>query len=239
MKSRIKFSFIIPSLNEGRYIGDCLKSIKNQGRKDYEIIVVDSFSRDGTVKIAKGHGAKVLFERRKGPGIARNTGAKKAAGDILIFADADVRFGKGFLGKLEKKFDHDIGGCIFFLVLYDAKNRLQSLYYKSANYIAAFLNSIGVQMTAGSCFAYRKNVFRKAGGFNPKFMTNEDHDLADRASKIGKFVFCRDIVVYTSSRRVAKLGLFRSTKMYAKSTFTYFLNHGYLRDYWLPPARRE
>ncbi len=226
------FSFVIPTLNEGKYIEDCLKSIQKQDRKDHEIIVVDSYSRDRTVQIARKYSARVLFEKRKGPGIARNTGAKHAKGKIIIFADADVRFERGFLDKIEKKFSHDIGGCIFFLEIYDAKNTLQKYSYYFANYIACFLMSIGITMTAGSCFAYRKQVFNKAGGFNIEFMTNEDHDLAGRAGKIKKFAFFRDIVVYTSSRRVVKLGVLRSTKLYAKSTLVYFLNHGHLRNYW-------
>src|SRR3989344_6976071 len=99
----MKFSFIIPTLNEGEYLEECLKSIKSQNFNDYEIIIVDSYSKDNTVKIAKKYGAKVLYESKKGPAVARNTGAKKAKGEILIFPDADVRFEKDFLEILEKK----------------------------------------------------------------------------------------------------------------------------------------
>lgn len=229
---KVKFTFIIPTLNEGGYLEDCIKSIKKQARKDYEIIVVDSYSKDRTVNIAKKYGAKVLFEKRKGPGIARNTGAKHARGEIIVFADADVRFETDFLDKLERKFGMGIGGCIFFLKLYDARNNLQRTSYNMANYIAYLLISFGIPITAGSCFAYKKSIFKKLGGFNPNFLTNEDHELAERVNKIKKFVFFHDISVYTSSRRVANFGIIKSVIMYAKSTFVYFLNHGYLRDYW-------
>ena len=61
---------------------------------------IDSYSKDNTVKIAKKYGAKVLYESKKGPAVARNTGAKKAKGEILIFPDADVRFEEDFLSNL-------------------------------------------------------------------------------------------------------------------------------------------
>jgi len=49
----VSISIIIPAYNEEKYIGETLKSIKNQDFKDYEIIVADCFSNDNTVKIAE------------------------------------------------------------------------------------------------------------------------------------------------------------------------------------------
>jgi len=227
-----KFSFIIPTLNEGKYLEGCLRSIKKQTRKDYEIIVVDSYSNDKTLKIAKKYRAKIVFEKRKGPAVARNTGARHAKGSILVFADADVRLEKDFLERVDKKFSRDVGGGIFFLVVYDTKSRFQALLYSLANYISISLIALHATMTAGSCFAYDKKIFREVGGFNPEFLTNEDHELAGRVSRIKRFAFFRDIHVYTSSRRIAKIGLLRTLKTYVKSSMIYFLNHGYLRDYW-------
>src|SRR3989338_1007194 len=99
MKPRI--SVIIPTLNEKKYLKKCLDSLKRQGMRNYEIIVVDSYSTDGTVQLARKYG-KVVFEKRKGPGAARNAGARHARGSILVFADADVRFWKDFMKKMEK-----------------------------------------------------------------------------------------------------------------------------------------
>ena len=228
----MKFSFIIPTLNEETYLGECLKSIKNQTVQDYEIIIVDSHSKDRTVKIAKKYGAKVLYEGRKGPGVARNTGAKKAKGEILIFPDADVRFEKNFLEILEKKMKTVTAGSIFNIVPYDAQNKTLKVNYKIANFIARLFVSLGIPLTAGSCFAYRKEFFDRVKGFNPEFMTNEDHDLAERISKFGRFEYFSDITVWTSTRRVRRWGTLKSTKIYAKSTFAFFLNRSYIRDYW-------
>ncbi len=228
----MKFSFIIPTKNEGRYLGKCLLSIRNQNKKNYEIIVVDTNSKDRTKAIARKYGARVINEPRRGPGIARNTGAKAAKGSILVFCDADVHFDHYFLEKVEEKFRKNIGGCIFRLRTYDASKKSHDLAYNYVNVIAEFMNKIGIAITAGSCFAFRRDVFFKAGGFDERFLTNEDHDLARRVNKVKRFMFFGDVVVETSSRRVNKFGLFGSIKIYLKSTMIYVLNNSYLRDYW-------
>lgn len=226
------FSFIIPTRNEGDYLEGCLRSILNQERKNFEIIVVDTQSIDKTKKIAKRYGARIIEESKKGPSAARNKGANHSSGQILIFCDADVRFEKDFLEKVEKKFIENIGGCTFKLHPYDANKKIYELAYDYANKIAKFLNKIGLTITTGSCFAYRKDVFIRSGGFNEMLLTNEDHDLAIKVNKVKRFMFFEDILIETSSRRVSKLGFVKVIKVCIKSTLLYAFNRSYLRDYW-------
>lgn len=230
----MKFSFIIPAKNEEGYIGECLESIKKQKQKNYEIIVVDSYSNDNTAKIASRYGAKVVFEKRKGPAAARNTGAEKAAGDILVFADADVCFDRDFIYRVGRLFSKDarIGGAIFRLETYDAKSSSVKAAYKLANALVNLSNRLGIVMTPGSCFVFEKGVFNAVGGFNHELLTNEDHDIARRIAKERHVRYFPEITVYTSSRRVAKRGIFRMVMTYAKSTLVYFLKHKSLKDYW-------
>ena len=88
-------SIIIPAYNEEEYLPKLLKCIKNQTCKDYEVIVADADSKDKTRQVAKKHGCKIV----KGglPAVGRNSGAKIAKGDILLFLDADVWFDDNFL----------------------------------------------------------------------------------------------------------------------------------------------
>lgn len=227
-------SFIIPTKNEEGYIEDCLKSIKNlEGKK--EIIVVDSYSKDRTVNIARKYG-KVIFEKRKGPGVARNTGAKIAKGDILVFPDADVRFKKDFLKKIKEKFRKGVGGGVFNLVLYDNEKPTQNSMFSVWNSTVRFLIALGLGVTNGCCFAYMKDVFNKVGGFDSNLLTNEDHDLSRKVSRIKRFRFFNDIVVYTSMRRLYKYGIFSFTFLHFKTTLFYFLNHKSFPGYWEKPA---
>jgi len=229
-----KFSFIIPSYNEEKYIEGCLKSIKSQTTKNYEIILVDSYSKDKTTKIAKKYGCKIFYAPKNGPGFARNVGSEKAKGDILIFSDSDTRFERDFLEKLEKTFKENIGGGICNLFVFDPKSGKDIVSYKTANYLVRLLIKMGLVITSGSCFIYRKEVFEKIGGFNSEFMTNEDHDVAKKVSKIMKFQFFDDINVYTSCRRIHNTGFWRILAFYFRSTLKFYVKNSYLKNnvYW-------
>ncbi|MEM7813762.1 MAG: glycosyltransferase [Candidatus Aenigmatarchaeota archaeon] len=228
-----KFSFIIPTRNEAGYIEGCLRSIRGQRRRDYEIIVVDTLSIDRTQAIAKRYADKVLPEPRRGPAVARNTGARAARGSIFIFADADVRFDADFLDRIDKEFSRrrTLAGGICRLVPYDAPSALIARSYQVVDWLAWLLNALGIPITAGSCFIFRRSAFRRAGGFNRCLWTNEDHDMASRAARFGRFVHL-DIPIYTSARRVAERGWLRMLLTYIKSTAMYALNKSCLRNYW-------
>jgi len=228
---RPKFSVIIPAYNEAAYLEQCLKSVKAQGRKDYEIIVVDSKSTDKTFAIAKNHANKVLLTDKDGPAAARNEGVRISRGDILVFLDADVRVPADFFGKIEEKMEN-YGGGICRLGTYDAEKFNHVLIYKMANTMVQSSIKMGSVMTSGSCFIYRRDIFDKAGGFDADLKANEDHDLARRAAKHGRFGFFGDVKVETSSRRVKKLGFVGTWKVYMRLVFSYFIGHSTFGDYW-------
>src|SRR3990167_4182565 len=97
-----KVSLIIPAYNEEEVIGNCLKSLLKQTFKPLEIIVVDDGSTDNTISIVKNCqlptvNCQLFCQKHLGPGSARNLGASKAKGEILIFVDADMTFDKNFV----------------------------------------------------------------------------------------------------------------------------------------------
>jgi glycosyltransferase involved in cell wall biosynthesis len=81
-------SVVIPTYNSEKTLVKCLESIKNQTYKNVEIIIVDSYSRDKTVEVAKSFGVKVLQTDWKLLG-ARYLGFKKSVGDIILLLDSD------------------------------------------------------------------------------------------------------------------------------------------------------
>ncbi len=87
MGHEIEVSVVIPTLNEEESIGKVLDKIPK--RDDWEIIIVDSYSKDRTVEIAKSKGAIVVMERRRGYGRAYKTGFSHARGKIIVTLDAD------------------------------------------------------------------------------------------------------------------------------------------------------
>lgn len=101
----MKLSIIIPTFNESPVISDCLHSLLKQDYKSFEIIVVDDGSTDNTEQIVTDIAKEtprltVLKQKHLGAGSARNLGAKKATGDILVFVDADMTFDTAFLREL-------------------------------------------------------------------------------------------------------------------------------------------
>lgn len=90
-----KVSFVICTLNCRDYTERCIKSIRKQDypQKKIEIIVVDSYSDDGTIEIAKKLGAKVILTKirgyMEGKGMPKSIGCEKAKGDIIITIDSD------------------------------------------------------------------------------------------------------------------------------------------------------
>src|SRR3990167_624091 len=82
-------SIIIPTKNEAKNIAHCLKSIKNQNYKNIEIIVVDNFSKDKTIDIARKFTSN-CYRHGNERSTQRNFGAKKSKGQYLLFIDADM-----------------------------------------------------------------------------------------------------------------------------------------------------
>ena len=93
----MKLTVIVPAFNEEAYLAPTLGSIRAAADEargvsgaDVEVIVVDNASADGTAAVARRLGATVVHEPVQGIARARNAGARRAAGDVLVFFDADV-----------------------------------------------------------------------------------------------------------------------------------------------------
>jgi len=90
-----KVSFVISTHNCKDYLIRCLDSIKQQDYPEnkIEIIVVDTYSNDGTIEAAKNFGAKIILMKNtgymEGKGGTKHTGSTKARGDIIIIIDSD------------------------------------------------------------------------------------------------------------------------------------------------------
>lgn len=106
----MKVTIIIPTINEEKAIGRVICEIPLSLLKkkyDVEVLVIDGASTDKTAKIAEGHGAKVITEKRKGYGRAYKTGFERATGEIIVTADGDYTYPMTVIPELIEKLEKD------------------------------------------------------------------------------------------------------------------------------------
>lgn len=115
----MKFSIILPIYNVEAYLRDCVDSILQQTFTDYELILVDDGSKDGSPAICdeyakKDNRIKVVHQQNAGQSAARNKGLSIAAGDYVVFIDSDdFVTSKDFLKELAEK-SKDGADVIFY-----------------------------------------------------------------------------------------------------------------------------
>ena len=100
--SKPRFSVIVPLYNKAAYVGRCLGSILAQQYGDFEVIVVDDGSSDGSGEIARGYKdsrVRVIEQNNAGPGAARNRAAAEARYEWIAPLDSDDAWDVHYLAR--------------------------------------------------------------------------------------------------------------------------------------------
>lgn len=198
----MKLSVIIPVHNGGEDLRDCLKALTTCERLPDEIIVVDDGSTDSSEDVASESGGLVLRQEklRLGPAKARNRGAARAHGDILVFIDADVVVHQDTLRVIEHYFAaHPEIAALFGS--YDDKPAHRSMVSLYKNLQHHFVHHHSKQDASSfwtGAGAIRRDVFLKLGGFNESYSrpSIEDIELGLRLKAAGYRVWlCADVQV--------------------------------------------
>ena len=99
----VPISVVIAAFEAERWVGDAIRSVLDQVPAPHELIVVDDGSRDRTAEIASTFpGVLVLRQENRGAAVARNLGARSAAGEAILFLDADDALLPGAVEALER-----------------------------------------------------------------------------------------------------------------------------------------
>jgi glycosyltransferase involved in cell wall biosynthesis len=202
----MEFSIIIPTYKEEEYLERCLQSIVAQqfARSEYEIIVSDAHSPDGTAEIASKLADLLVISEQRGISLGRNAGARRARGDVLIFIDADAQLAPSFLSRCHLVFSNSsIVGMTGIARPYDGGLPQRFIYY-GTYWLVRLFNMIGLSLFPGVCVAYRRSVFVQAGGFREDFGVTEDLDLSRRISRYGRCVVDLKARAVVSTRRLQR-----------------------------------
>jgi len=193
-------SFVIPAHNEELLLGRTLLAMHGAAQasgEPNEIIVVSDGSTDRTAMIAREHGAQVVEVDFRQISRARNAGAAQAAGDILIFVDADTQVTEDALrAALAQLRGGAVGGgaCARF------DGEPLPLYAKVMELLLPAVLRL-LKLAPGCFFFCTREAYLAAGGFDEALYVAEEVYLAQRLKRQGRFVIVRQAVI-TSARKL-------------------------------------
>lgn len=195
-------TIIVIAHNEEKYISKSINSILGQYFKNFELIVVDDCSTDRTfdeiISINDKRLVVIRNEAQLGPVESRNRGIRQAKGKYLFFTDGDCYPHSNWLLEGLKTFRN------FKCVGVEGKIIMNTETGVISEKIVRNLE--GDEYMTGNV-AYRKDILDKIGGFNEEFADYyEDREIAFRASKYGKIIFNRRMVVEHQLKRWSMWG---------------------------------
>ncbi|MFB6268846.1 MAG: glycosyltransferase [Halobacterium sp.] len=195
-------SFVVPTLNEADYLPAALASIDAvDASVDYEVVVADGNSTDGTRGVARAHGARVVTCSENGIAVGRNEGAAAADGDYLAFVDADTTVREDYLDEMLSFVDAN------GLAAASSHCRVTESYRGKAMQVVVnrVFPHLRRPVLPGFNTFVRRSAFDAVGGY-PE-VGNEDTAFSRRLGRDFDTAYCGDVLVETSGRRFADQGL--------------------------------
>jgi glycosyltransferase involved in cell wall biosynthesis len=182
-------SVVIPAYNEEKFIEDCILSLKGQNMP-VEIIVVDDGSDDRTFAICEARGVEVFRQAHRGMAAARNLGARKAKGSILVLIDADMVFAPNYVEKLVAPIIKGkvIATCHWNETVANWDNpwaRCQTWFH---NFPDRRRQALTVPEHSGQYRAVRKDFFLHSGGLAEEEGYRADTSIARRTGVFAEIV---------------------------------------------------
>lgn len=187
-------SIITVSYNAVFTIEQTILSVINQGFEDYEYIIVDGGSTDGTVDIIKNYQDKITLwvsEPDKGIYDAMNKGTKMAKGQLISLLNSDDWYEKDALSIVANNFYSNPNVDVFhgLLRIINIANNEPSLV--GGHYSSNLYNGMIEHPT---CFVKRE-LFEKVGGFDISYKSAADYDWMLRVKSTGaRFLLIHEIV---------------------------------------------
>jgi biofilm PGA synthesis N-glycosyltransferase PgaC len=223
-------SIIVPAYRSEKTIGETLKSVRGMDYPKKEIIVVND-SDDGTPGICRKYGARLIQNRKRmGKSVSLDMATRKARNELLLFVDSDTVVEKETLRRTVPWFYRPKVAAV--MPTFTAKNNRGIAKYVSVENIFThshlrthmYFNSLIA--FRGCCFAIRKSVIEKLGGWGR--LLTEDNDMGARVVKNGHIIQWEPLAVASTGEPETLQELKKQKLRWgAGSAYTFFRHRSY------------
>lgn len=217
------FSVIMPLYNKAPYVAKAIGSVLAQTISDYEMIIVDDGSKDGSGEIAErmiegNDHCKLIRQKNAGVSVARNNGVAASRGDYLCFLDADDWWEPTFLEEMkiliEEFPDAGIYGTNYTIIKeIKHKTRIANIGFEDGfergyiNYCRAYADTMYMPLWTGA-ICIPRDVFIEQGGFPNGIKLGEDFLLWIKIALAHDVVFLnKPLAYYNQDVDVANRGV--------------------------------
>ena len=231
----IMFSIIMPSYNRRKCISDAIISVLQQSYSNYELIIVDDGSSDGSVEFIKENfdrelkkGRIRLFSLPKNEGVcyARNFGLKRATGDTICYLDSDNKWCSWYLDYIAEHYRSDPACKLAYTSMLSINKEINT--YNVVGDIYDFDRMMEANYIDMNVFSHKASLSEKYGDFDTELKRLVDYELIMRFAyhytpaflqRIGaKYIYRRGIETITNSE---ELEYQRSLKLAHKKICNY------------------
>src|SRR5579875_471434 len=224
-----RVSVVVCAYNAERTLDRCLSSLAALDYPDYEVILVNDGSRDGTLAIAERHAfCRIINQPNKGLSVARNVGAEAASGEIVAYTDSDCVADPDWLTYLVAKMEAGrlvaCGGPNFPPP--EPSLIPAAVAVSPGGPTHVLLSDEVAEHIAGCNMAFRRDVLLRLGGFDPIYRAaGDDVDICWRLQDAGYTIgFCPAAVVWHFRRNTVK-AYFNQQRGYGKAEALVYAKH--------------
>jgi len=197
MTATPKVSIVIPTYNAEETIGPLLESLLRLDYPDFEVIVVNDGSKDGTKDVVRRYPVRLVDQPNKGASAARDAGLRLASSEIVAYVDSDVAVTRDWLQKLIAPFSDPTV----------AATTGQTIFRRNQK-CASWLRSLDIErrnahrrtftkLANGPNSAFRRAVLLDVGGFDPHWYHAEDTEVSYRLWRRGyRIRYVPEAIVY-------------------------------------------
>ena len=199
----MKVSIITASLNNFKFINDAVNSIIKQDYSNIEHIIIDGFSKDGSLETlrdyeSKNHKVKLILKKNHGVYDALNEGLRFASGEIICFVHSDDFLSSNtIISEIVSIFENTNCEGVYGDLNYVKSNNVSKIVrsWKSKKYYPEMIKK--AWMPAHPTLFLKKGVYEKHGYFDPTYKISADYEFILRIFKdqFLKFQYLPKVIV--------------------------------------------